>query len=154
MANFYLGRSAKAYYGDTTFDRSGGTDEDAISWTEIDNIRNVRASLGKAEADITTRGSNGYRLTAGALVEPEIEFELQYKDSDTAFDELKAAWEAGTEISMAFMTTDITTVGAEGLAANFHVVDFSRDEAIDGTIVHTVRVKPSSDPDWYEKAAS
>ena len=149
MANYYLGKDAKMYYGDALLDGSESADVAEVDWTEATNVKNVSIDLSKAEADVTTRANTGWRALVGTLKEMSVEFEMVYKDSDAFLTAIKNAYIDDTEISMLVLTGDEDTAGHQGPAANFNVVDFSRGEDLEDAIVHNVTLKASSYQQWY-----
>lgn len=50
------------------------------------------------------------------------------------------------------MDGDIQASGNEGLAGNFSVTNFSRNEPLEEGVTVSVTVKPSSQTEWYEVA--
>jgi len=146
---YKLGMDCKLYYDSTPL---AGT-PDTGSWTEIDNAKDVTLNLETGEADITTRANNGWRATAATLKDGTIEFEMLWDTDDAGFTALQTAWANRAEIALAAMDGDITTVGNEGLAGNFTVTNFSRNEPLEEAVTVNVSVKPSSYTTWYEVAA-
>ena len=65
---FLLGMNAKTY--------QGPAGADLASLTEMDNVRDVTLNLEAGEADVTTRGNQGWRATAPTLRECTAEFEM------------------------------------------------------------------------------
>jgi len=150
MSNAYtLGMNCKLYHSATLLD--GDTNTPAtVSWSEIDNAKDVTLNLETGEADVTTRGNNGWRATAATLKDGSIEFEALWKPGDTAFDALQTAWAGGNEIAIAAMDGAIATSGNQGLAGNFSVTNFSRNEPLEEAVTVNVTLKPSSFTEWYE----
>jgi hypothetical protein len=153
--NFVLGMNCKLYFAAALLSESAtpGT----TTWTEIDNAKDVTLNLETGEADITTRGNNGWKATAATLKEGSIEFEMLWKPGDSAFTALQGAWAAGTEIAVAAMDGLITgtgSTGKQGLASNFSVTNFSREEPMEEAVTVKVTLKPSSFTQWYTVAAA
>ena len=147
--NFTLGMNCKLYYDATPL----ASTPDTGTWSEIDNAKDVTLNLETGEADITTRGNNGWRATAATLKDGSIEFEMLWKPGDAAFDALQAAWAGSTEIAIAAMDGAIATADNQGLAGNFTVTNFSRNEPLEEAVTVNVTLKPSSYTTWYEVAA-
>lgn len=124
----------------------------ALTWVEITNVRDVTLDVTASEADVSNR-SSGWKLTRAALKDGTIEFQQTVKLTDADFEALKAAWLARTEVAMAVMSGDIATIGNEGLVANMSVFDISREEPLEGAQLYSIRIKPSSLPQWYEKTS-
>ncbi len=91
MATYVLGMNAGLYQG-----AAGSTSPSTMS--EVDNVRDVTLSMEAGEADITTRGNNGWRATAPTLRECTVEFQMVWKPGDTGFTRemyLGFAWDRG-----------------------------------------------------------
>jgi hypothetical protein len=149
--SFKLGMHAVMYISDTLLDGSTTTPSTA-TWTEQSNVKDLTLNLETGEADATTRGNNGWRATLATLKEGSIEFEMLWDSADSGFTAIKDAWLNSAEIAMAAMDGDIATSGNQGLASNFTVTNFSRNEPLEEAITVNVTVKPSSQTDWYEVA--
>jgi len=143
-----LGRQCKLYYSDTLLDGSVNTPA-SVTWNEIQNVRDLTLNQEKGEADVTTRGSGGFRQTLGTLIDGSVEFEMLWETSDTAFSALQDAFYNDTEIALAVMDGDIDAAGSEGLVSNFSVTSFTRSEALEEGVTVSVTIKPSSYTEWY-----
>jgi len=141
-----LGMDCKLYYDSTPLagPPSGG------SWTEMPNAKDVTLNLETGEADITTRANNGWRATAATLKDGSIEFEMLWDPNDAGFTAIQTAWANAAEIAMAAMDGAIATSGSQGLASNFTVTNFSRNEPLEEAVTVSVTIKPSSYTTWYE----
>lgn len=146
-----LGMNCKFYYTGTLLDGDSNTPS-TVSWNEADNVRDLTLNLETGEADVTTRANNGWRATAATLKDGSLEFEMLWDTGDAAFAALKDAWAGSDEIALAAMDGDIDTSGNEGLAGNFSVTNFSRNEPLEEGVTVNVTVKPSSQTEWYEVA--
>ena len=103
------------------------------------------------EADVTTRGNNGWKATAGTLKEGSIEFEMVWDTEDEGFTAVKDAYFGNTAIGLAAMDGDIETAGSQGLWADCMITNFSRDEALEEAITVKVTAKPTystNAPQW------
>ena len=139
-----LGMNAKLYLCAAGI---GGTP----TWTELTNAKSVTLNLQKGEADVTTRGNNGWKAVVGTLKEGSIEFEMVWDTEDEGFAAIKDAYFDDTAIGMAVMDGDITAGGSQGLWADCSVIDFSRDESLEEAITVKVTVKPTysaNAPEW------
>jgi len=146
--NFTLGKDCKLYFSTTLLDGDANT-PDSLSWTEIDNAKDVTTNLETGEADITTRANNGWRATAATLKDGSIEFEMLWKPGGAAFDALQAAWEAAGEIAIAALDGEESAVGSQGLASNMTVTNFTRSEPLEEAVTVSVTIKPSSHTEWW-----
>jgi len=144
-----LGMDCKLYYNATPLTAP----PNGTGWTELSNTKDVTLNLETGEADITTRANNGWRATAATLKDGSIEFEMLWDTGDAGFTALQTAWENAGEVALAAMDGDIATAGSQGLASNFTVTNFSRNEPLEEAVTVSVTVKPSSYTTWYEVAA-
>ena len=127
------------------------------TWTELANVKNLTLSLQKGEADGTTRANNGWKATIGTLKEGSIEFEMVWKPSDAGFAAMKTSFFTNSAIGIACMDGPIATAGSEGLWADMEVMNFSREEPLDGPISVKVAIKPTysaNAPQWKTIAAA
>jgi hypothetical protein len=139
-----LGMEAKLYFCAAGI---GGTP----SWTELTNVKNVTLSLQTGEADVTTRGNNGWKATAATLKEGSIEFEMVWDTEDEGFTAIKSAYFGNSLIGLAVMDGPIETSGNQGLWADCMITNFSRDEALEEAITVKVTAKPTystNAPEW------
>jgi len=149
---YVLGKDCKFYYsGSLLTGEAGGLPAD-LSWNEITNVKDLTLNLETGEADVTTRGSGGFRSSAPTLKDGGIEFEMLWDTADAAFTAIQAAWAAGSELAMAAMDGAIGTSGKQGLAANFVVTNFSRSEPLEEGVTVSVTIKPSTHAEWYTVA--
>ena len=96
MTEFVLGMNAKIFLG--------AADAALSALTVLDNAKDVNLTLEAAEADVTTRGNQGWRATASPLRTCTVEFESLFKPSAANFAALSAAFRAGTSVRMAPLT--------------------------------------------------
>jgi hypothetical protein len=130
-----LGLDAKLY-------RNTGT-QPAPVWNEIKNVRDVTLNLEAGEADVTTRGNNGWRATVATLKDGSVEFEMVWDTADDDFGAIRDAFLNHTALEFAVMDGDIATAGSQGLRASCMVTNFSRNEALEEAITVSVTVKPT-----------
>lgn len=130
-----LGLEAKLYYDPSGV---GGS-----AWTELKNVKDLTLNLESAEADVTTRGNNGWRATVATLRDGSIEFEMVWDTGDAAFAAIKDAYFNKTPIGFAVMDGDILVSGSEGLHANMAITNFTRTENLEESIMVQVTAKPT-----------
>ena len=144
-----IGLDAKLYYNANTYA--------SPSWTELTNVKDVSLSMDAGEADASTRGSGGWKITEATLRSASIEFEMTWDTSKAWFIALRDAYLAGTLVEMACMDGAIATSGKEGLRAGMSVTEFMRNEPLEGVVTVSVTVKPGpsadANPAWYEVPA-
>lgn len=132
-----IGLDAKTYYG-----TAGST-----ALNELTNIKDLTLNLEHGEADITTRGSGGWRVTALTLKEGSIEFEMLWKKADAGFAAIRAAYMSRDPVALAILDGD----NGEGLDADFSVTRFTRNEPLEEGLSVSVTCKPTDVlrvPDW------
>ena len=144
-----LGRECKAYYSDTLLD---GANTGSVSWNEVDNIKDLTLNLDKDTADMKTRGSGGWGQERTTFKNATVEFQMLWKSSDPAFTAIRDAYLNDTEVAFAAMDGDIATSGKQGLASNFEVSNFTRNEPLEEGVTVDVTLTPSSYTEWYEVA--
>ncbi len=139
-----LGMDAKLYF------KVGGQGG-AGSWTLLTNVKDVTLSLEAGEADVTTRANNGWRATVATLKEATVEWEMVWDTGDAGFAAVKDAFLGNDVIGLQVL--DDTTPSGEGLQADFMIVNFSRNEALEEAITVSVSAKvtySTSAPTWLE----
>jgi hypothetical protein len=138
-----LGLDAKLY-------RNTGT-QPAPVWNEVTNVRDLTLNLEAGEADVTTRGNNGWRATVATLKDGSVEFEMVWDTEDDDFSAIRDAFLNHTAVEFAVMDGDIIAAGSQGLRASCMVTNFSRNEALEEAITVSVTVKPTystTPPEW------
>lgn len=125
------------------------------TWDEITNIRDLTLNLEAGEADVTTRGNNGWRATVATLKDGSIEFEMIWDSEDPDFTAIRDGFLNKTAIELAVMDGGILVTGSQGLRASFMVTSFSRNEPLEEAISVSVTMKPTysaNPPDWMTVA--
>ena len=146
MATTYVrGVDAGLYYGakDVT---------SPSSMTEITNVRDVTLSLESADADITTRANSGWRNTISTLRECTVEFQLLWLPGDSAFETIRNAFLAGTEIALAVLDQKRTVQGSLGPVGNFAITKFSRNEGLEDAVTFVSGVSDERIVELYSEA--
>ncbi len=138
-----LGLDAKLY-------RNTGTIGSNL-WSEVSNVRDVTLNLETGEADVTTRGNDGWRATVGTLKDAGIEFEMVWDTEDLNFAAFKDAFFDGTPIELLVADGSMDAAGAQGLRAVCRIITFTRSEALEEAITVSVSAKPTysaTPPSW------
>ncbi|MFN9343454.1 MAG: phage tail tube protein, partial [Planctomycetota bacterium] len=89
------------------------------TWNEITNVRDVTLNLEAGEADVTTRGNNGWRATVATLKDGSIEFEMVWDSADADLTSTRDAFLKKTAIELAVMDGPMSRPGSQGLRASF-----------------------------------
>jgi hypothetical protein len=148
-----LGMNAKLYLGDAVMQAASASEVLATTWTECSNATDVTLNLETGQADITTRGNNGWRATMATLKDGSIEFQMNWDPDDANFSAVQTAWTNSAAIAVLALDQANTVVGTQGLAGNFVVTNFTRTEPLEEAIKASVTLKPSSHNFWYERAS-
>jgi len=138
-----LGLDAKLFRNGGSFGTPG--------WVEVKNVRDVTLNLEAGEADVTTRGNNGWRATVATLKDGSIEFEMVWDAADANFAAIRDAFLTNGAVELAVMDGDIETTGSQGLRASFMITNFSRNEPLEEAITVSVTAKPTysdNPPQW------
>ena len=141
MAQTYvLGMNAKIY--------QGVADALLAALTEMGNVKDVTLTLEAGEADITTRGNDGWRATAPTLRECSAEFEMLWKPGDAGFDAIKTAFLSNSTIELAILDGPRDVEGNQGPKGQFSITNFSRNEALEEAITVSVTAKLAAFDEW------
>ena len=142
-----LGLKAKLY-------RNTGTYGSPV-WNEVPNVKDVTLSIEKGDADVTTRGNDGWRAQLGTLKSASIEFEMVWDTADADHTAFHTAFLADTAIEFAVMDgkiiADSGVEASQGLRATCSIFKFSRKEALESAIMTEISLKPTyatNAPSW------
>ncbi len=117
----------------------------------VGNVRDLTLNLEKNEADVTTRNNAGWRGTVGVLKDGSVEFQMLWQPADADFIAFRDAFLNGTDIPCAVLDGDKDLGSTQGLWADFQVLSFTRNEALEDAISTDVTIKPSTAllaPEW------
>ena len=116
-------------------------------WDEIKNVKDLTLTMEKGEADVSTRGNDGWRAIIGTLKEASIEFQMVYDTADLDFQALQTCWFSDTAIELAIMDGAMVAASgvdkSQGLRALFSIQTFSRSEALEEAMMTDVSIKPT-----------
>ena len=144
MADFVLGLNAKLYFNSATYATP--------TWVEITLAQDVTLNGTLDEADVTTRGSSGFKETVGTLLDAGIEFKMLWKPGDPAFEKIKDAWLGRSAVEILCLDGPEATAGSEGLRAGMMVTNFTRNEALAEALTVDITLKPTktaNPPEWF-----
>jgi len=127
----------------------------APAWFEVEHIKDATLGLRAAEADVSTRGTGGWRAIAQTLKELEISFTLMAVQGDAAFAILRSRFFDRQSLDVMVLDGDRTVVGSQGLRALVQIVDFSRSEQLEEGVSYNVVMKCAlaTPPEWVVIAA-
>lgn len=123
----------------------------ANDWHELTNAQDVTLSLEKGEADVTTRGNNGYTAKKATLKDASIEFTAIWDSEDAGLSALKDSFFNDQLIGIAALDGDIDS--GEGLVADMEVFTFGRNEPLKDGVTIPIKLQPTysaSPPEWVE----
>ncbi len=113
------------------------------TWNEVINVKDLTLNLEAGEADVTTRGNNGWRATVATLKDGSIEFEMVWDTEDLDFAAIRDTFLSRGAMEFAVMDGGIAMSGSQGLRATCMVTNFSRNESLEEAITVSVTVKPT-----------
>lgn len=122
---------------------------------EMTCVRNVTLNDSSSEGDGSSRASIA-KLVVLALDEYSVEIEIPNNPSDSGFQALRNARVNRSVISLAILDGPSTTVGSQGLWADFVVTAWNREENIDKEVVIKATCKPTPTavaPQWVSVAS-
>jgi hypothetical protein len=117
-----------------------------INGSVVGNVKDVTVNLEAGEADVTTRGNQGWRATAPTLRECNVDFEMQWKPSDAAFSAVKTAFLTSGTVEMEVLDQP----AGEGPHGNFSITNFSRSEPLEEALSVSVTAKLAEFIEWLE----
>lgn len=133
-----LGLAAKLYRLTTGTRASWGT-ADANGFAaapapanldEITNVQDLNWSASDNEANVSTRGNNGFEATLPALTSLELTFNMVYDSADVDFLALMKAKIGKTSIACAAIDGDKAAVDNLGIWADWHVFTVQKAEEL------------------------
>ena len=138
-----LGMDAKLYRNTGSFA--------SPTWNLIPNVKDLTLSLETGEADVTTRGNNGWRATVATLKDGSVEFEMNWDTEDDDFTAIRNAFLNNTALELAILDGLSNVAGSQGLRASFMITGFTRNEPLEEAITVSVSAKPTysaNPPAW------
>ncbi|HAT10336.1 MAG TPA: hypothetical protein DCS97_07030 [Planctomycetes bacterium] len=131
--SFKLGLNAKLY-------RDSGS-----AWDEVTNVKDLTLSLEKGEADVSTRGNNGWKATIAALKDASVEYNMVYDLNDTDMVAIRDAFLNNTVVRFLVLdgAVDAAAAGSQGLKASFMITSFKIPQNLEEAIMVEVTMKPT-----------
>lgn len=147
-----LGLNAKLYYLSTGTRATWNSPGPApANLSELSDVKDVTLNLETGEADVTTRGGDGWRQTAATLKDGSIEFEMVWDPGDAGFTAILTAFLSNSDFAMVALDGAKDAVGSQGLWADFQITNFTRAEPLEEALMISVTAKParsSVSPEW------
>ena len=135
-----LGIDAKLYY------KVGGQNAGG-AWVELTNVQDVETPLEKSEADVTTRGNNGWEALAGVLKRGSVEWKMVWDTADAGFTAIKNSFFNNAIIGLQILDS----AGGQGLQGDFEIFAFNRSEPLQEALTVSVTAKigySATPPTW------
>lgn len=138
---FKLGLNAKLYI------------DSGSAWVEVTNVKDLTLSLEKGEADVSTRGNNGWKATIAALKDASVEFNMVYDLADAQMVLIRDSFLNNTATKFLIMDGDksLAAAASQGLKATFMVNSFKIPQNLEEAIMAEVSMKPTyaaTAPSW------
>lgn len=133
-----LGLDARLYLNSGTYA--------SPTWSGLNNVRDLTLNLETGEADVSTRGNEGWRATVSTLKDASLEFELVIDPEDSGFTSIVNAFLQNEPVEFVVLDGPISgegSVGSQGLRATFRIASFSRNEALEEAVTASVTAKPT-----------
>ena len=117
-------------------------------WDEVQNVRDLTISMDKEEADLTTRPSGAptiiFKERRVTVTDASLEWESVWDPADADLLAIRDAFLNGAKIALAALDARITGEDgvAQGLAANFEIMKFGRDEPLTEGMKLQIVAKP------------
>ena len=136
-----FGADAKLYYHTTA-------DTALADMNEATAVIEVTVGVEKADADITTRGNDGWRGRGGGLKDLSIEITAQWRKDDEFLNNCRDAFLNNTLIDLCAMTGDRDVGGNEGPRGTFEILNISRPEPLEDKLVQNITAALQTYRDW------
>jgi len=112
--------------------------------TTMDNVQDVTLTLSKGEADVTTRGNEGWRATVGTLKECSAEWTMLHLPGDACYASIMDSYLNDTLLPMSFLTE----TNGEGPVGLWSITNVSREEPLEDAIKVSVTAKMAKFTEW------
>jgi TP901-1 family phage major tail protein len=152
-ANYQLGKDGALYYSTTALTSVNSSTANGTAIL-IDNVQDVSTNLTKDTVEINSRAGGGWKAKVGTLKDATVTMKVLWKPGDTAFAALRDAYLNNTEVAFWVLDQVKATTGAQGVAGNFNVTNFSRAEPIGDVMTADVELAPSSFTHWFIKGTT
>jgi TP901-1 family phage major tail protein len=124
-----------------------GGQADAGDWAALSTVRDLTLNLEAGEADVTTRGNNGWRATLATLKDASVDLESIWDPADAGLVALRDAYLNNELIGIQVLDEE----DGEGLQADMMVTSFSRSEPLEEGMTVAISMKPTyseTAPTW------
>lgn len=159
-----LGLDGKIYYLSTGTRASWGTVTGGVAQapapsnlTVIEAVRDITLTIEAGEADVSTRGNDGWKAILATLKGASLEVKAIWDSADTALAAVLTAWLTNATIALAVLDGAKETVGTQGFWADFMVLSVTKGEALEEGQTMDFTIKPTLSavsPQWVKVTAS
>jgi hypothetical protein len=148
---YYLSTGTRASWGNTTNGVATGSAPSNL--TAVDAVRDLTLNIEKGEADVSTRGNNGWKANLGTLKDASLEINAIWDDTDAGLGAILSAFLENENIALAALDGLSNTNGTQGFWADFQVMSFNKGEPLEEGQTVDITVKPALTnvaPQWVE----
>ena len=146
-----LGREGYLYYQSTGTRAAWPLTGTAPNLQEVDRATDVEIGGSKGTADVSNRGSGGFRLNLVTLKEITLTFTLIWYRSDAATAAIHTAFFDDETLALAALDGESDEPGAQGIWADWHITEFNHAQPLEEgmSVSVTAVIAPSAvDPEW------
>jgi hypothetical protein len=148
---YYLSTGTRATWGNAVSGiHTGAAPGNLVA---IDAVRDLTMNVEKGEADVSTRGNNGWKANLGTLKDASVEINTIWDKDDAGLQALLAAFLENENIALAALDGLSNTNGTQGFWADFQVMSFNKGEPLEEGQTVDITVKPALTnvaPEWVE----
>jgi hypothetical protein len=112
-------------------------------WNEVPNVKDLSRDASKGRADVSTRGTGGYRAEKATLKELGMSFQMVYDPDDQDYTAFENAYYDNTSLEVASVDGNIATNGTRGIRFTADVFEFGQDENLEEAIMVNVELGPT-----------
>lgn len=115
---------------------------DRTGWAALSIVKDVTLNDEYEEVDVSTRAGGGRKATDVGLRESSVDLEIDWQTADAGFAALFTAYKTRAAVALAVIGGVIAT--DSGVAGNWKVTKFTREEPLGGQIVAKVTIKANN----------
>lgn len=122
------------------------------SWATVDLTKDCKIPMGHGESDASNRGGGGFSSTEPGLTQLSYEFNMIEDRENAAYQALRAAFLAKSQLDVWASDAAPGTPGASGPRAVCKVFKFDNGETLGDVTTIDVVIKPcvsTHPPTWY-----
>lgn len=114
------------------------------TWVEVIDAIDVNIPDTRAEGNSSVRGRNMSSVTPGQRAF-ECTFDMRYDNDATAYEAIKAAYDARTVLGILMTDGPRATVGTEGFRVDTYVMDMTKSEPMNDVKKVSIRLAGTTD---------